>query len=99
MLRSSYLPLLTAMVAVALGAAGGPARAAILAAPLPKAPDVNARAYILVDHFSGRVLAQDHADEREEPASLTKLMTSYAVFKALKAKRLKPTDPVTIREH
>jgi D-alanyl-D-alanine carboxypeptidase (penicillin-binding protein 5/6) len=87
------------MVAVALGAAGGPARAAILGAPIPKAPDVNARAYILVDHFSGRVLAQDHADDREEPASLTKLMTSYAVFKALKENRLKLTDPVTISEH
>jgi D-alanyl-D-alanine carboxypeptidase (penicillin-binding protein 5/6) len=96
MLRSSYLALLTAVVAVALGAAGGPVRAAV---PIPKAPDVNARAYILVDHFSGRVLAQDHADDREEPASLTKLMTSYAVFKALKENRLKLTDPVTISEH
>ena len=100
MLRSSYLALLTVTVAVALGAAAGPARAAILAgAPIPKPPDVNARAYILVDHFSGRVLAQDHADDREEPASLTKLMTSYAVFKALKENRLKLTDPVTISEH
>jgi serine-type D-Ala-D-Ala carboxypeptidase (penicillin-binding protein 5/6) len=96
MLRSSYLALLTAMVAVALGAAGGPAHAAM---PIPKAPDVNARAYILVDHFSGRVLAQDHADDREEPASLTKLMTSYAVFEALRENRLKLTDPVTISEH
>jgi D-alanyl-D-alanine carboxypeptidase (penicillin-binding protein 5/6) len=96
MLRSSYLALLTAIVAVALGAAGGPVRAAV---PIPKAPDVAARAYILVDHFSGRVLGQDHADDREEPASLTKLMTSYAVFKALKENRLKLTDPVTISEH
>jgi D-alanyl-D-alanine carboxypeptidase (penicillin-binding protein 5/6) len=69
------------------------------ALPIPKAPDVNARAYILVDHFSGRVLAEDHADEREEPASLTKLMTSYAVFKALRENRLKLSDPVTISEH
>lgn len=101
MLRSSFLALLTAMVAVALGAAGGPARAAAMlaAAPIPKPPDVNAKAYILVDHFSGRVLAEDHADDREEPASLTKLMTSYAVFKALKENRLKLTDPVTISEH
>jgi D-alanyl-D-alanine carboxypeptidase (penicillin-binding protein 5/6) len=94
MLRSSYLALLTAIVA--LGAAGSPVRAAM---PIPKAPDVAARAYILVDHFSGRVLGQDHADDREEPASLTKLMTSYAVFKALKENRLKLTDPVTISEH
>jgi D-alanyl-D-alanine carboxypeptidase (penicillin-binding protein 5/6) len=99
MLRSSYLALLTAVVAVTLGAAGGSARAAALGAPIPKPPDVNARSYILVDHFSGRVLAQDHADDREEPASLTKLMTSYAVFKALKENRLKLTDPVTISEH
>jgi D-alanyl-D-alanine carboxypeptidase (penicillin-binding protein 5/6) len=96
MLRSSYLALLTAVVAVALGAAGGPVRAAV---PIPKPPDVNAKAYILVDHFSGRALAQDHADDREEPASLTKLMTSYAVFKALRENRLKLSDPVTISEH
>jgi serine-type D-Ala-D-Ala carboxypeptidase (penicillin-binding protein 5/6) len=101
MLRSSYLTLLAAMgIAVALGAAEGPAHAAVpAAAPIPKPPDVAARAYILVDHFSGRVLAQDHADDREEPASLTKLMTSYAVFKALKENRLKLSDPVTISEH
>jgi D-alanyl-D-alanine carboxypeptidase (penicillin-binding protein 5/6) len=96
MLRSSCL----ALVAVIAFAASSPSRAAVpAAAPIPKAPDVNARAYILVDHFSGRVLAQDHADDREEPASLTKLMTSYAVFKALKENRLKLTDPITISEH
>src|ERR1700737_2143392 len=93
MLRSLCL---ASMAAVALAALSGPARAAL---PIPKPPDVNARAYILVDHFSGRVLAQDHADDREEPASLTKLMTCYAVFKALKENRLKLTDPVIISEH
>jgi D-alanyl-D-alanine carboxypeptidase (penicillin-binding protein 5/6) len=60
---------------------------------------VDARAYILLDHDSGRVLAESHADERMEPASLTKLMTSYAVFAALKDGRLKLTDMVTISEH
>jgi D-alanyl-D-alanine carboxypeptidase (penicillin-binding protein 5/6) len=74
----------------------GPARAA---APIPKPPDVSARAYILSDHFSGRVLAQDHADDRMEPASLTKLMASYVIFTALKEGRLKLTDLVTISEH
>jgi serine-type D-Ala-D-Ala carboxypeptidase (penicillin-binding protein 5/6) len=74
-----------------------PAHAA--AAPIPKAPDVNARAFILSDYQSGRVLAQDHADDRMEPASLTKLMTSYVVFTALKENRLKLTDLVTISEH
>src|SRR6202022_3185177 len=75
------------------------ALAAQAAAPIPKPPEVNARSYLLVDHFSGRVLAQDHADERAEPASLTKLMTAYVVFKALAEDRLKPTDLVTISEH
>jgi serine-type D-Ala-D-Ala carboxypeptidase (penicillin-binding protein 5/6) len=68
-------------------------------APIPKAPDVTARAYILSDYQSGRVLAQDHSDDRMEPASLTKLMTAYVVFTALKEGRLKLTDMVTISEH
>jgi serine-type D-Ala-D-Ala carboxypeptidase (penicillin-binding protein 5/6) len=67
--------------------------------PIPAPPTVNARAYIVVDHFSGRVLAQDHADDRAEPASLTKLMTAYVVFTALTEGRLKLTDMVTISEH
>ena len=94
------LSFIAALTAATLAVLSGPSRAAAPApAPIPKAPDVNARAYILVDHFSGRVLAQDHADDREEPASLTKLMTCYAVFKALKENRLKLTDPITISEH
>ena len=93
------LSFFAALTATTLALFSGPGRAAALAAPIPKAPDVNARAYILVDHFSGRVLAENHADDREEPASLTKLMTSYAVFKALKENRLKLTDPITISEH
>jgi D-alanyl-D-alanine carboxypeptidase (penicillin-binding protein 5/6) len=67
--------------------------------PIPQPPAVEARAYILIDHYSGRVLAQERADERMEPASLTKLMTSYVVFAALKEGRLKLDDIVTISEH
>ena len=69
------------------------------AMPVPKPPEIAAHAYYLEDHFSGRVLAQDHAGDRVEPASLTKLMTAYVVFTALKEGRLKLTDPVTISEH
>jgi len=79
--------------------ASNPPPAVAPGAPIPKPPDVAARAYILVDHFSGRVLAESRADERMEPASLTKLMTSYVIFAALKEGRLKLTDPVTISEH
>jgi serine-type D-Ala-D-Ala carboxypeptidase (penicillin-binding protein 5/6) len=73
--------------------------AAATANPIPQPPAVDARAYLLLDHDSGRVLAEAHADERMEPASLTKIMTSYAVFAALKEGRLKLSDMVTISEH
>ena len=69
------------------------------AAPIPPPPSVDAHAYILVDFQSGRVLAQSHMDDRAEPASLTKLMTAYVVFRALEENRLKLTDMITISEH
>jgi serine-type D-Ala-D-Ala carboxypeptidase (penicillin-binding protein 5/6) len=94
MLRSS-----TALLALLCLAALSTPDRAHAAAPIPNPPDVNARAYILTDYQSNRVLAQAHADDRMEPASLTKLMTSYVVFSALKENRLKLTDMVTISEH
>jgi D-alanyl-D-alanine carboxypeptidase (penicillin-binding protein 5/6) len=66
---------------------------------VPKAPAVDSRAYILIDYASDQVLAADKPDERMEPASLTKIMTAYAVFKALREKRVKLDDLVTISEH
>jgi D-alanyl-D-alanine carboxypeptidase (penicillin-binding protein 5/6) len=81
-------------------AAAAPAPpAAPTASPIPDPPSVEARAYILIDNDSGRVLAESHADDRSEPASLTKVMTSYAVFAALKEGRLKLADMVPISEH
>ena len=72
---------------------------AAASAPIPAPPTVNARAWILVDHFTGKVLAEHNADAREAPASLTKLMTAYVVFQALKEGRLKLTDEATISTH
>ncbi len=72
---------------------------AFSAVPIPKAPAIEARSYILMDYESGKVLGEDKADERMEPASLTKLMTAYAVFKALKENRLKLDEMVPISEH
>ena len=71
----------------------------LAAAPIPTPPAVPARAYLLEDYQTSRVLASDHADDRMEPASLTKLMTAYIVFTELHGGRLKLTDPVTISEH
>ncbi|NIY46137.1 serine-type D-Ala-D-Ala carboxypeptidase [Cedecea colo] len=60
------------------------------------APQVDARAWILMDYASGKVLAEGNADEKLDPASLTKLMTSYVVGQALKAEKIHLTDMVTI---
>ncbi|MDO1752511.1 hypothetical protein Q2352_27545, partial [Escherichia coli] len=49
---------------------------------------VNARSWVLVDATSNQVLASGNADERVEPASLTKLMTAYLVFEALQTKKI-----------
>jgi D-alanyl-D-alanine carboxypeptidase (penicillin-binding protein 5/6) len=68
-------------------------------APVPPPPELKARSFIVMDHESGRVLAALNPDEKQEPASLTKLMTAYAVFKALREGRIKLDDMVTISEH
>jgi len=73
--------------------------AAAAPSPIPPPPELKARSYILIDHESGRVLAALEPDSRQEPASLTKLMTAYGVFRALKEGRIKLDDPVTISEH
>ncbi|MDR5770356.1 MULTISPECIES: D-alanyl-D-alanine carboxypeptidase family protein [unclassified Caballeronia] len=51
-------------------------------------PDVTAHSWVLVDATSNQVLASGNPDERVEPASLTKLMTAYLVFDALKSKKI-----------
>ncbi|HNR22681.1 MAG TPA: D-alanyl-D-alanine carboxypeptidase family protein [Steroidobacteraceae bacterium] len=68
------------------------------ALPIPKPPAIDARALILIDHDSGRVLAESNADERMEPASLTKVMTGYIAFEALKDGRLTLTEEIPISE-
>ena len=90
MFRSSAA--LLALSTLALAAAAG------AAVPTPPAPDLDAGSYILIDSQSGNVIAQMNADERMEPASLTKLLTSYVVFAALRDGRVKLDDQVTISE-
>ena len=66
-------------------------------APVP--PEVAAKAYLLLDVQSDQVLAERQADVQADPASLTKLMTAWLVFDALKAKKLtlEQTLPVSVR--
>jgi D-alanyl-D-alanine carboxypeptidase (penicillin-binding protein 5/6) len=62
-------------------------------------PEVAARNYLLIDVNAGQVLAEREADKQIDPASLTKLMTAYLVFNALKDKKLslEQTLPVSVR--
>jgi len=66
---------------------------------IPAPPQIPANGYILIDHQSGRVLAQQRADERMEPASITKVMAAYVVFDAIRDKRLALTDKVKVSEY
>ncbi len=68
-------------------------------AQVPQPPEVAARQYYLIDLASGQVLAEREADAQAEPASLTKLMTAYLAFNALRDKKLslEQTLPVSKR--
>jgi serine-type D-Ala-D-Ala carboxypeptidase (penicillin-binding protein 5/6) len=70
-----------------------------LAAPVPPAPTFDARAWILLDAQSGRVITSHDADTPHEPASITKLMTAYAVFHALRDGKLSLDTAVPISEY
>ncbi len=69
-----------------------------IASIIPSAPKIPAKAFVLMDFKSGTVLAQKNHDERIEPASLTKIMTAYAVFHELKNGSIKLEDKVLISE-
>ena len=73
--------------------------AVVAHAQTPQPPEVAARQYILIDLASSQVLAEREADVPADPASLTKLMTAYLVFDALKARKLslEQTVPVSMR--
>lgn len=68
-------------------------------AQMPQPPEVAAKAYLLIDVTANQVLAAKDPDMAVEPASLTKLMTAYLVFDALKSRKidLKQTLPVSER--
>jgi D-alanyl-D-alanine carboxypeptidase (penicillin-binding protein 5/6) len=61
---------------------------AVSRAQAPQAPEIAARSYLLMDLTANQILAAKDIDSPVEPASLTKLMTEYLVFDALKAKKI-----------
>lgn len=72
-----------------------PVRAAL---PVPPPPQIEARAWLLIDAASGLPLAEKNPDAKVEPASLTKLMTAYLAFSAIKEGRLKPDQELPVSE-
>lgn len=66
--------------------------------PIPAAPALGANSYILLDFNSGHVLVESNPDMPVEPASITKVMTSYVVFTELASGNIKLEDQVNISE-
>ena len=82
-----------ALAAIALCAAALTAHA-----QSPQPPEVAAKAYLVMDVSSGQILAGKDMDAPVEPASLTKLMTAYVVFDALRAKKITLTQALPVSE-
>lgn len=67
--------------------------------PIPPAPAINAKSWVLMDYGTGQILASENPDLRVEPASITKVMTSYVVSAELARGKIKREDLVTISEN
>ena len=95
-IRSIFL-IVCALIAPAslVQAAAAPAPAPAPTATLP-APAIAAPAYVLLDVTSGQVIVAQNADEHRDPASLTKLMTAYLSFAALRDKTITPSQMVNV---
>jgi D-alanyl-D-alanine carboxypeptidase (penicillin-binding protein 5/6) len=66
--------------------------------PLPAPPVIGATSFLIIDARTGYEMASLEADKAVAPASLTKLMTAYVVFKSLKEGQVQLTDEVTVSE-
>ena len=69
-----------------------------LASLIPSPPSLAASGYVLMDYHSGQIIAASNAEQRLEPASLTKLMTAYTVFHELRAGHISLEDQVRVSE-
>ena len=66
------------------------------ASPIPPAPNINAKAYVLMDFDSGMILASSNKDLTLPPASITKMMTAYIAFTELKEKNISLNEDVLV---
>jgi D-alanyl-D-alanine carboxypeptidase (penicillin-binding protein 5/6) len=98
LLRCLFLAALATTPAIAQVPAPNPQPAAPASAPTPPPPTLTARSFVLMDFASGQVLASREPEMPVEPASITKVMTSYIVAAELANGKVKPTDDVFISE-
>jgi D-alanyl-D-alanine carboxypeptidase (penicillin-binding protein 5/6) len=92
-MKSLFAVVVTAAVAVTTLFTASPAAAQAL-----QPPEIAAKQYILLDLTTGQTLAERDADAATDPASLTKLMTAYVVFGALRDKKLTLEQAVAVSE-
>ena len=76
-----------------------PVAPAAAALPVPPPPKIEAKAWLLMDDATGQVLAGENIDARVEPASITKVMTSYVIAAEMATGKVKPTDAVMMSEN
>ena len=86
-----------AITALALALVCAPAFV-LAAKPAPAPPTIAATGYLLIDVDSDNILAARDAEQRLEPASLTKIMTTYVVFRELRSGSIKESDEVLVSE-
>ena len=65
---------------------------------VPKAPNLDVASYVLLDADTGTIIASLDETTTIKPASITKLMTAYAAFQAIKEEQVRPDDPVKISQ-
>lgn len=85
-------------LAVAQTPAPQPAPATAASVAIPPAPKPVGTAWLVMDYASGQILAGENYDQRLEPASITKVMTSYVVAAEMKNGKVRPTDQVMMSE-
>jgi D-alanyl-D-alanine carboxypeptidase (penicillin-binding protein 5/6) len=94
-LATTAMGLAVAQTPVPAPASAAPATPAV---EIPPPPKPTATAWVLMDHITGQVLAGENYNERVEPASITKVMTSYVLAAEQKNGKIKPDDQVMMSE-
>jgi D-alanyl-D-alanine carboxypeptidase (penicillin-binding protein 5/6) len=94
LIATLFGPMIKADPIIPITAPASTPKAQPMLTPIP--PSVNARAYVLMDAYSGNILASENIDQQVAPASLTKMMTSYVISMALQKGEIHPDSVVTI---